>query len=238
MNLFGYYGMGFYGFDPTYYLVIIGMIITVIAQVNVNSTMKKYSKIGTQYGLTGEDVSNRILNNAGIRNVSVERVKGEYTDHYDPRSKVLRLSSAVHDSTSITAIGVAAHEVGHAIQDQQNYTFLRIRSALVPVASFGSSAGFFSVILGIILSFPGLITLGIIVFSGTVLFQVVTLPVEFNASSRALKNLRQMYLMDGNELKMAKKVLRAAALTYVAAAATTILTLLRLVLLSRGSNRD
>lgn len=236
MNIYGYYGLGFY--DPTFYLVIIGMVITIIAQIHVKSTMKKYSKIGTQYGLTGEDVSNRILSNAGIRNVNVERVSGEYTDHYDPRSKVLRLSSAVFDSTSITAIGVAAHEVGHAIQDQENYSLMKLRSALVPVANFGSSAGFIIIIIGMILSFSGLMTLGIILFSATVVFQIVTLPVELNASNRAIKNLRQMYLMDGNELKMAKKVLRAAALTYVAAAATTILQLLRLVLLSRGSSRD
>lgn len=234
--LFGYY-VPFY-YDPTYVLVIIGIIITLIAQMNVKHTMSKYAQVYSSYRLTGEEVSRRILSAANINDVHIESVSGQYTDHYDPRTKVVRLSNSVANSTSITAVGVAAHEVGHAIQHNRNFILMTIRSFLVPVANFGSSFGFFMVILGIILSYTGLITFGILLFAGTVAFQVITLPVELDASRRALRLLRTNYILDEQELKMAKKVLTAAALTYVAAAATTILQLLRLILLSRGNRRD
>lgn len=237
MELFGYYFSPFY-YDPTYILVIVGVVITLIAQFNVQHTMNKYSKIVSNYRLTGEEVSRRILDMANIRDVYVEKVNGRYSDHYDPRSKSVRLSSNVSNSASITAVGVAAHEVGHAIQHNRGFVLMRLRSFLVPVANFGSSFGMIMVVLGLILSYVGLIKFGIILFSATVAFQVVTLPVEFDASRRALQLLRKSYILDEKELKMAKKVLTAAALTYVAAAAATILQLLRLVLLSRGSNRD
>ncbi len=232
------YGFGYY-FDPTYILVIIGIVITLIASSRVKSTFSKYSRVKSRAGVTGAQAAQRILQASGIYDVRIERVPGNMSDHYDPRSKVLRLSDTVYGQDSLAAIGVAAHECGHAIQHQEAYAPLSIRSTLVPVANFGSMAAWPVIILGVILSYNELlINIGIILFFAAVLFQLVTLPVEFNASRRAISRLSETGILNGDELGQSKKVLDAAALTYVAAAAATILQLLRLILLFGGRRRD
>ena len=222
----------FYYYDPTYILVLIGVIITLIASSNVNGTFSRYSKIQSTCGMTGADVALRILHAAGIYDVQIARVSGSLTDHYDPSKKILKLSESVYGSSSVAAIGVAAHECGHAIQHATGYAPLRLRGALVPVVNFGSTLSWPLIILGVLLSWnQTLITVGIILFSFAVIFQVVTLPVEFNASNRALAKIQELNILQGNELAGSKKVLQAAALTYVAAVASSLLQLLRLVLL-------
>lgn len=229
MGHYGYYG--FY-FDPTYLLVLIGAILCLLAQAKVSSAYGKYSRIRSRSGMTGAQAAQRILELSGIYDVRIERVGGQLTDHYDPSNKVLRLSDSVYGSCSIAAIGVAAHECGHAVQHQKNYAPLKIRSALVPAANIGSRAGIPIILLGALLGMnQTLIQIGIWVFALAVLFQVVTLPVEFNASSRALAMLGDYGMMERDEVGGCSKVLQAAALTYVAAAASAILQLLRLVLL-------
>lgn len=228
---YGYGYGGYYGFDWTYILVIIGAIITFIASSNVKSTFKKYSKYRASIGCTGADIARKMLNNAGIYDVSVERIRGSLTDHYDPKAKVLRLSDSVYDNTSVAAISVAAHECGHAIQHSEGYEPLKIRSAIVPYANFGSKYGLYVIIAGCLLSyFQPLITLGIVLFSFGMIFQIATLPVEFNASARALEILKESGWLVGEENEAAAKVLKAAALTYVAGAAASVLTVLRLIL--------
>lgn len=230
-NMYGY-GYGYY-WDPTYILVVIGAVLCIWASARVNGTFRKYSRVHSRSGFTGAQAAERILHHAGIYDVRIERVSGELTDHYDPGNKVLRLSQSTYDSTSVAAIGVAAHECGHAVQHQEGYVPLKFRSALVPAANLGSRIGIPLVILGMILSFNTLlIQIGIWVFAAAVLFQVVTLPVEFNASGRAMKLAGECGLLAEGELKNCKKVLSAAALTYVAAAVSSILQLLRLVLLT------
>lgn len=232
---------GFYGlYDPTYMLVLIGVVITIAASARVNSTFSKYSKVRSLSGYTGAQVAQRLLQDAGIYDVQIEHISGNLNDHYDPRSKTLRLSDPVYNETSISAIGVAAHECGHAIQHQNSYLPLKLRSALVPVANFGSMAAWPIILLGFFLGRSALlIQLGIILFSAAVLFQIVTLPVELNASRRAIVKLGETGILYGDELKQSKKVLGAAALTYVAAAAAMILQLLRLLILfGGGRNRD
>lgn len=234
-----YYPVGFGFFDPTYILIIIGVIITLTASSKMNSTFRRYSKVRCHSGLTGSQAAQRILNQAGIYDVTVERVSGNLTDHYDPRSKTLRLSDATYGSDSIAAIGVAAHECGHAIQHQEDYVPLKIRGAMVPVVNLGSNLSWLFIIAGVFLSMnQSLINLGILLFSLAVIFQLVTLPVEFNASSRALKILGNTGIMYGEEVGQTRKVLSAAALTYVASAAAAILSLLRLVLIFGGGDRD
>lgn len=230
-------GFGYY-WDPTYILVIVGALICMAASMRVRSTYAKYSRVRNMSGLTGAQAAQRILHAAGISDVVVMRVAGNLTDHYDPRNKTLNLSESVYDSNSVAAVGVAAHECGHAIQHQQNYAPLNIRSMLVPVAQFGSGASWIIIILGIFLSAQPLLTLGIVLFAAAVLFQLVTLPVEFNASSRALHMLEYQNILYGDEIVQTKKVLSAAALTYVAGAAAAILQLLRLVILFGGRNDD
>ncbi len=227
-------------FDPTYVLVIIGIVITMAASAKVNSTFSKYSKIRSISGFTGAQAAERLLHEAGIYDVRIERIQGNLTDHYDPRSKTLRLSDSVYAQTSLAAIGVAAHECGHAIQHQNSYIPLKLRGAFVPVANFGSMAAWPIIILGVIMSYNSfLIGLGIILFSAAVLFQIITLPVEFNASSRAIKRLGETGILYGDELRQSKRVLDAAALTYVAAASAMILQLIRLIILfGGGRNRD
>lgn len=226
---YGYYG---YYFDPTYLLVLIGAVLCIYAQMRVQSTYHKYARVPSRTGMTGAQAAQRILNLSGIYDVRIEHIRGELTDHYDPSSKVLRLSDTVYGSSSIAAIGVAAHECGHAVQHQKEYSPLKIRSALVPAANIGSRAGIPLIILGAILGMNQvLIQIGIWVFSLAVLFQLVTLPVEFNASGRALAMLGNYGMMERDEVSSCRKVLKAAALTYVAAAASAILQLLRLVLL-------
>ena len=222
-----------YGFfDPTYILIIIGVIITLAASAKMNSAFRRYSKVRSHSGLTGAQAAAKILNYAGIYDVVVERVSGNLTDHYDPRSKVLRLSDATYNATSVAAIGVAAHECGHAMQDKEAYAPLKLRGSLVPVANIGSNLSWIFIILGIIMGAnQTLLNIGILLFSLAVIFQLVTLPVEFNASSRALRVLKDSAMMYEDEVEDTRKVLSAAALTYVASAAAAILSLLRLVIL-------
>lgn len=221
----------------SYILVIIGAVISAIASLNVNSTFKKFSKVRSSRGLAAQDVAMMILNSAGIYDVRIETIRGKLTDHYDPRSKVLRLSESVYGQTSVAAIGVAAHECGHAIQHKEAYAPLRLRSASVPVANIGSKLSWPIVLLGIFLGMYGLAEIGVLLFIFVVLFQLITLPVEFNASARALKILETSNILDTKELGGAKKVLSAAALTYVAALFASILQLLRLLMIVQGGNR-
>lgn len=229
--------MGYYYFDPTYFLVIIGAVICMIASANVNGTYRKYNKVGNSRRMTGAQVADRILQEAGLGNIRIEHISGELTDHYDPRSKVLRLSDSVYGSTSIAAAGVAAHECGHAIQDKVNYVPIRLRNAIVPVVNLGSNLSWPIILIGLILGMPRLLQFGIILFSLTLLFQIVTLPVEFNASRRALNILEERGILAQEEMRGARKVLGAAAMTYVTAVISTLLQLLRLVLLF-GNRRD
>lgn len=233
---YGYYG---YYFDPTYLLIIIGMVISLWASARVKTTYSKYSKVRSMSGLTGAEAARRILQTAGLYDVRIEHISGNLTDHYDPRSRVLRLSDAVYGSASVAAIGVAAHECGHAIQDAQDYAPLRFRNTLVPVANFGTQAAWPIILVGLLFgSSQFLLNLGILLFSLGVLFQLVTLPVEFNASGRALQILGDSGMLYGEEIQKTKKVLSAAAMTYVAAAAASILSLLRLIILFGGRDRD
>ena len=237
------YGYPMYRFfDPTYILVLIG-VISLIASAKLKSTFNKYSQVASRRRMSGAQVAEEILRANGIYDVQVSHVGGSLTDHYDPKRKVLNLSDTVYDSTSIAAIGVAAHECGHAIQHQVGYTPLKFRSALVPVVNFGSAASWFFILGGLFLFVIDLIiskmsiTIGIVLFSFAVLFQLVTLPVEYNASARAIAVLGNMGILGEDELGNTRKVLSAAALTYVAGAATAILQLLRLIILF-GGNRD
>ncbi|WP_373471621.1 zinc metallopeptidase [Carnobacterium alterfunditum] len=226
-------------FDSTYILIIIGVILSGIASSFVKSTYKKYSSINNSKGYTATEVSRLILDNAGLQHVKIEAVRGDLTDHYDSSTDILRLSDTTRQSRSVAAIGVAAHEVGHAIQDQRNYIPLKLRSALVPATNFGQKISFPLILLGVIFSYnQTLINLGIIFFSIALLFQLVTLPVEFNASNRAVAILRDHQILSPNEVSQAKKVLSAAALTYVAAAIASFLQVLRLVLLFGGRRND
>ena len=234
--MYGYYGYGLY--DPTMILVLIGAVLSLWASAKVKNTFNRYSSVRSMTGMTGAEAAQRLLNSQGIYDVTVRPVSGRLTDHYDPRTKTVNLSDGVYSSTSVAAIGVAAHECGHAIQHNVNYAPLNIRSAIVPVANIGSSLSWPIFLLGLILSIPALTTAGIVLFSLAVLFQLVTLPVEFNASSRALKMLESTGILSHEENAGAKKVLTAAALTYVAALASSILQLLRLIILSGGRRRD
>ena len=232
----GYYGYGFrYYFDPTYMLVIIGAVLCLWAQARVSSTYSKFSRVQSRTGMTGAQAAQRILQMSGIYDVRIEHVGGSLTDHYDPGHKVLRLSDSVYGSTSVAAIGVAAHECGHAVQHDKGYGPLKFRSALVPVANIGSKAGIPLIFLGVILGMNQvLIQIGIWVFALAVLFQVVTLPVEFNASGRALAMLGDYGMLERDEAAGCRKVLKAAALTYVAALLMSVLQLLRYVLIFLG----
>ena len=233
-----FYPYGFY-FDGTYLLIIIGAVITMIASSKMNSTFRRYSRVRCHCGLTGSQAAERILNQAGIYDVSVQRVRGNLTDHYDPRNKVLRLSDSTYGSDSIAAIGVAAHECGHAIQHQKGYVPLTIRGALVPIVNIGSNLSWVFIIAGIFLGMnQSLIHFGIILFSLAVVFQLVTLAGEFKPSGKALKIVGNTGIMYGDEVAQTRKVLSAAALTYVAGAAAALLGLLRLVLLFGGNDRD
>lgn len=242
------YGMGYggmrygygYGFDPTIILVLIGVVISLWAQSRVTSTYNKYSNVRSRTGMTGAEAAMRLLHSQGIYDVTVRQVAGNLTDHYDPRTKVVNLSESVYGSTSIAALGVAAHECGHAMQHNEGYAPLRFRSALVPVANFGSRISWPLILFGLMIGGLGspLCQIGILMFSLAVLFQLVTLPVEFNASNRAVRFLDSLGILSGDEVRGTRSVLNAAALTYVAAAASSILQLLRLVILYGGRRRD
>lgn len=227
----------FYGIDISYIIFVIpALILVMYAQSNVNSTFKKYSSYGNSRGLTGCDVARRILDMNGLTFVRIERISGNLTDHYDPKAQVVRLSDSTYNSVSVAALGVAAHEVGHAVQHSTGYAPIKIRNGIFPVVKFSSYAAWPLAILGIVMGFSGLANFGILLFGLTVAFQLVTLPVEFNASQRALQTLRDNQILIGDELNGASKVLKAAALTYVASAAVAIGNLLRLLFLSSRRN--
>lgn len=227
-------------FDPTYMLVLIGVVICLAASAKMRSTFSRYSRIRNHSGMTGREAAEQVLHRAGIYDVRVEHVSGNLTDHYDPRSKVLRLSDATYGSASVAAVGVAAHECGHAIQHATGYVPLAFRSALVPVANFGSTIAWPLILIGLLFNSQSsvlFLNLGIMAFSLAVLFQIVTLPVEFNASSRAIRMLSGNGMLYEDEVQATRKVLTAAALTYVAGAASAILQLLRIILISNSRRR-
>ena len=223
-------------FDWTIIIMIPAILLGLIVQIRLSTTYSRYSKVQSRTGMTGYTAARRILDAAGLRHVPIECIQGELTDHFDPRSNVLRLSNGVYNSSSVAAIGGAAHECGHAIQYAEEYTPMKVRGALVKVTNFSSSISMFIVILGLIFSFRELALVGVALFSVVVLFQLVTLPVEFNASRRAVKILNGY--MDREELSGVKSVLSAAAMTYVAALASTLAQLLRLIIISRGNRRN
>lgn len=228
-------------FDPTYILVLAGVAVSMIASAKMRSTFNRYSTVRSRSGMTGRDTAERLLHSQGIYDVRVEHVSGSLTDHYDPRNKVLRLSDVTYNSASVAAIGVAAHECGHAVQHAKGYAPLSIRRALVPVVNFGSAVSWPLILAGLLINSRSavmLLNLGILAFSLSVLFQIVTLPVEFNASNRALRILGDTGMLYPDEVRDTRKVLTAAALTYVAGAAAAILQLLRLLLISNSRRRD
>lgn len=227
--------------DWTYIFVIIAAVISAVASMKVNTTFSRYSGVRAMSGMTGAQAAQRILRSQGIMDVQVRHVSGNLTDHYDPRSKILNLSDSVYGSTSVAAIGVAAHECGHAVQHQVGYAPLNIRSTLVPIANFGQTISWPLILIGFLLNgsvSQMFLYAGVILFSAAVLFQLVTLPVEFNASSRALRLLQDNGILASDEIGKTRKVLSAAALTYVAGAIGAILQLLRLLILIGGRRRD
>lgn len=233
--------MGYYYWDPTYILVVIGAVICMIASARVKGTFNKYSQLRSMSGMNGAQVAQRVLQAAGIYDVQVRHVSGSLTDHYDPRTKTVNLSDPVYNATSVAALGVAAHECGHAIQHAKSYTPLSIRSALVPIANFGSMLAWPVILIGLLFNTRSsglIIDIGILLFSAAVLFQLVTLPVEFDASRRALVMLRTQGILADDELRYTRRVLKSAALTYVASAAAAILQLLRIILITNGRRRD
>lgn len=233
--------MEYYYWDPTYILVVIGAVICMIASARVKGTFNKYSQLRSMSGMNGAQVAQRVLQAAGIYDVQVRHVSGSLTDHYDPRTKTVNLSDPVYNATSVAALGVAAHECGHAIQHAKSYAPLSIRSALVPIANFGSMLAWPVILIGLLFNTRSsglIIDIGILLFSAAVLFQLVTLPVEFDASRRALVMLRTQGILADDELRYTRRVLKSAALTYVASAAAAILQLLRIILITNGRRRD
>jgi uncharacterized protein len=231
--------MGRFFYIDQYYLILVvpALIISFIAQMRVKGTFNKYSSVGNSKNMTGAEVARYLLQSNGIHDVQVTQISGKLTDHYDPRKKVLRLSDSTYASTSVAAIGVAAHETGHAIQHNVNYGPLVLRSTLVPVANIGSTAGPYIAIFGLFLSWPVLINIGLLLFAAAILFYLITLPVEFNASKRAIACLDSTAILTNDELRSAKKVLNAAAMTYVASALVAVASFLRLLLLA-GQRRN
>lgn len=236
--------MYFYGFDMTYVILVLPcLILAMLASSNVNNTFKKYSRQLSRRGITGAEAAQRVLNAHGVRNVQISRISGNLTDHYDPKSNVIRLSDSVYSDTSTAAIGVACHEAGHAVQYAQNYAPIKLRAAVIPVTNLGSKLAMPLILLGIILNFLGEISyffvyLGIACFGLSFVFQLITLPVEFNASRRALQAIDDQEILAGDELKGAKKTLQAAAMTYVAATAVALAQLLRLIMIFGRRRND
>ncbi len=227
--------MYFYGYDLTYFLFMIPcLILSLYCSAKVNSTFNKYSKVANRRGITGAQAAYQVLSSNGVTGVRIEQVSGHLSDHFDPRTNTIRLSESVYNSASVAAVGVAAHEAGHAVQHAQGYMPNKIRSAIVPVANIGSRLSWILILIGFLLpvQYNFVVTLGIAFFSFSVLFTLVTLPVEFNASNRALATIQSTNLLYDDEYKGAKKTLSAAAMTYVAAAATAVAQLLRLLLLA------
>ena len=222
----------FYYFDPTMLIVLPALIFSLWAQINVKNTYSKYSKQITSRHVTGYHAARRILDANGLQDVRIERTPGELTDHYDPRENVIRLSNAVYDSPSAAAVGVAAHEAGHAVQYATKYAPIKLRTAIIPITRFGSAAALPLFIIGMFAALPALMYVGIAFYSVALLFQLITLPVEFNASKRAMTALRESAFLSDSDLRASRRVLTAAALTYVAALASSLLTLLRLLVLA------
>lgn len=230
------YGSYYYGFDSTFFLLVIpALLLSLWAQGKVKSTYAKYQMVTNRRGVTAEQVARNILDRNGLQKIPIERVRGQLTDHYDPKEHAVRLSDGVYGSTSVAAIGIAAHEVGHAIQHSQNYAPLSIRNAVIPVTGFASQLAIPLFLIGFFFNYGMLVWAGVFFFAGAVLVQLLTLPVEFNASHRALQILESTALLyDEEELRGAKRVLTAAAMTYVAALAVALAQLLRLLILARG----
>lgn len=226
------------GFDWTYILIIVSFVISIVVQLKMQSTFKKFSKVAGSHGLTGAQVAAAILQSEGITDVQIGQVQGSLTDHYDPSKKIVNLSQTVYGSSSLAAVGVAAHECGHVIQHARGYAPLRLRTAFVPIASIGSRFSWILIIIGLIMSFRPLLTAGIILFCAVLVFQIITLPVEFDASNRAMQKISSMGLLEQQESSGARKVLGAAALTYVASVAVSFVQLLRLILIARGGRRN
>lgn len=231
--------MGYYGFDICYLILVLPAVIFAMwAQSKVNTTFNKYSRVGARRGITGAMAAQAVLRANGVFGVGIEHVAGNLTDHYDPKTNTIRLSDSVFSSNSVAAIGVAAHEAGHAVQYAENYGPIRIRQAIIPVSQLGSTLSMPMILIGVILNSSTLLDLGIIFFGLAALFQLVTLPVEYNASRRAMFALEQGNMLDGEELKGAKQTLSAAALTYVASLAVALAQFLRLILIFGGRGRD
>ena len=222
-----------YLYYDSYYLVLVlpAILIAMAAQIMVKTTFRRYASVFSRRGQTAAQVARQILDDNGLQAVRLERVSGDLTDHYDPKANVIRLSDSVYNSASVASIGVAAHEAGHAVQHAVGYVPIKLRNAVLPVANIGSAAAMPIIVIGLLLSFEPLVSIGILLFSALVLFQLITLPVEFNASRRALATLRDSHILDGKELSGARRVLSAAAMTYVAAVLVSAMQLLRLVLL-------
>ena len=229
---------GWFYYDWTVLILLPALVLSIWAQFKVKSTFDKYSKFPTKRGITGADAARRVLDANGLQDVQIEYIRGELTDHYDPRANVIRLSNSVYSSTSAAAIGVACHEAGHAVQHAKQYFPIKVRMTIIPVTRFGSILAMPLFFIGLLLATPALLLAGIILYSTVTLFQLVTLPVEFNASSRALQAIRSSGMLDPEECDAAKQVLSAAAMTYVAALATSLLTLLRLLVLANGRRRN
>lgn len=229
----------FYYYDPYYWLILVpAMLIALLAQINVSTTFNRYSRVPSVRGLTGAQAAEAVLRAHGIYDVRIERVAGRLSDHYDPRSNVIRLSDAVFGSTSIASVGVAAHEAGHAVQYAQGYAPIKLRTAIIPLCSIGSQLSILLLVVGLLLYSQTLFGLGVILFSLAVVAQIVTLPVEFNASRRAIVSLRETRMLNEGELRGAKKVLGAAAMTYVAALLVSLAQLLRFLLAFNGRRRN
>ena len=230
---------GYYGIDMTYIVLVLPCVLFALwAQSRVNSTFSRYSKVHNLRGLTGAQAAEAVLRANGVTNVGIEYVSGKRTDHYDPRTNVIRLSSSVYSSTSVASVGVAAHEAGHAVQYAVGYSPIKLRAAIIPLTQAGATAAFPLILLGLVLNFGALIYVGIAAFALSTVFQLVTLPVELDASRRALQTIQQNGLLTADEYPMAKKTLNAAALTYVAALAVSLAQLLRLLVIFGGRNRN
>lgn len=226
-------------FDPYYWIILMpAFLIALLAQLNVSSTFNRYSRVASRRGLTGAQAAEEVLRAHGVYGVRVTRVSGKLTDHYDPRTNTIRLSDAVYGSTSIASVGVAAHEAGHAVQYAQEYGPIKVRGAIIPVCNFSSQISILLIILGFVMYSRPLFAVGVVLFAVATVFQVVTLPVEFDASRRAIRSLRETHLLDAQELQGAKKVLGAAAMTYVAALLVSIAQLLRYVMAFNSRRRD
>ncbi len=225
-------------YDPTYILVIFAFLLSIFASFGVKATYAKYSKVHTQRGITGAQAARKILDMNGLQHIRVERISGELTDHFDPGANVIRLSDSTYDNYSVAAVGVAAHEAGHAVQHSVGYAPIKIRNSIVPIVNIGSQLSMPLFFIGLILGMTKLAFIGVILFSFALVFQLITLPVEFNASSRAIKILDETNMLYDDEVRPAKKVLRAAAMTYVAAVASTAIQLLRLLLILNNRRDD